>query len=94
MRRGATCTARAKAFWLKFIGFKNSSSRISPGWGLGKSPALTVIVDDFDMLWSSFIPNKADAPLALDVGWQPSASASGPNQFRFGTGEALDHNRL
>jgi hypothetical protein len=27
----------------------------------------------------------------LDVGRQFSAPASGPNQFRFGIGEALDH---
>jgi hypothetical protein len=29
--RSATCTARASAFWLRSIGLRNSSSRISPG---------------------------------------------------------------
>jgi hypothetical protein len=36
MRRGGTRIARASAFWLKPIGFRNSSKRISPGAGLGK----------------------------------------------------------
>ena len=30
----------------------------------------------------------------LDVGRQLSAPASGPDQFRFGIGKALDHGRL
>ena len=30
----------------------------------------------------------------LDVGRQFSAPASGPDQFRFGIGKALDHGRL
>ena len=31
-----------------------------------KQPALGVVVDDFDMCRSSFIPNKAYAPLIVD----------------------------
>src|SRR5690242_13529017 len=66
MRRGGTRTARASAFWLRSIGFKNSSSRISPGWGLRSSPLLAVVVDDFDISRPSLVPNKADAPLVVD----------------------------
>src|SRR5690348_16944712 len=66
MRRGATWTARANAFWLNSIGFKNSSSRISPGCGLWSSPPLVVVVDDFDMCRSSFIPYETDSPLVID----------------------------
>src|SRR5689334_7955913 len=66
MRRGATCTARASAFWLRSIGLRNSSSRISPGWGLRNNAFLVVVVDDFDMHGSSLMPNKTDAPLVVD----------------------------
>jgi hypothetical protein len=31
MRRGGTPIARARAFWLMSIGFRNSSSKTSPG---------------------------------------------------------------
>src|SRR5437868_7394730 len=67
MRRGATWTARARPFWLRPIGLRNSSSRISPGCGLRSSPLLDVVVDDFDMCRSSFIPDEAYPPLVIDA---------------------------
>src|SRR6185437_13629408 len=66
MRRGATWTARARAFWLRPIGLRNSSRRISPGRGLRNSPPLAVVVDDFDMHRSSLMPNETNAPLVID----------------------------
>lgn len=47
MRRGGTLMALASAVCDNSIGFKNSSIRMSPGWGLGRS---SVVVDDFDFV--------------------------------------------
>src|SRR5882757_8133642 len=66
MRRGATCTARANPFWLRPIGLRNSSSRISPGCGFCSRPLLDVVVDDFDMRRSSLIPDETYPPLIVD----------------------------
>src|SRR5208282_6776238 len=65
MRRGGTPIARASAVWESPIGFANSSSKISPGCGLGKSSA--VVIDDFDIVCASFGPAEADAPLFIDA---------------------------
>ncbi|CCE00728.1 hypothetical protein BRAS3809_370004 [Bradyrhizobium sp. STM 3809] len=45
---------------------RNSSSRISPGWGLCSRLILAVVVDDFDMRRSSIIPDEANSPLIVD----------------------------
>src|SRR5579883_3398658 len=70
MRRGGTPMTRANAFCVMPIGFMNSSARISPGWGLCSSPAfagrLAVVVDDFDISWSSGGPDEANPPLIVD----------------------------
>src|ERR1700752_54825 len=75
MRRGGTLIARASAFWLSSMGFKNSSSRISPGVTSGRSPAAlrtvfrilpVVVVDNFDIACVSIIPAEANPPLAID----------------------------
>jgi hypothetical protein len=64
MRRGGTLMARASAVCDKSIGFRNSSARISPGWGLGKS---SVVVDDFDLVRMAFSPNETNSPLIIDA---------------------------
>ena len=40
--------------------------QISPGVGLG-SHSTSVIIDDLDIGWTSFPPNKADLPLVIDA---------------------------
>ena len=42
----------------------NSSSRTSPGVGLG---ICLVVIDDFDTVGASCRPDEADAPLAIDA---------------------------
>src|SRR5271165_2450522 len=64
MRRGGTPMARASPFCVRPMGSMNSSNRISPGVGLGIS---LVVVDDFDMIWTSWCPYEADAPLLVDA---------------------------
>src|SRR5215216_1251311 len=72
MRRGGTPTARASAVCDRPIGFRNSSSRISPGCGLGSSSA--VVIDDFDIFGASFAPAQADG---INGGeWQIEATAA------------------
>jgi hypothetical protein len=66
----ATWTARAKAFWLRSIGFKNSSSRISPASEFVRRPPLDVVVDDFDMLFLATTtrhPRVTASPLSREV---------------------------
>src|SRR5437868_12824238 len=62
MRRGGTPIACASAVCDSAIGFKNSSIRISPGWGFGSS----VIIDDLDLVRMAFLPDKANPPLIVD----------------------------
>src|SRR5205823_2318311 len=45
----------------------NSSARISPGCGLRRRGRLAVVVDDFDILWSSGGPYEADPPLVVNA---------------------------
>src|SRR5205085_8373582 len=58
--------AHASPFWLRTIGLRNSSSRISPGCGFRSSPLLAVVVDDFDMRRSPLIPHETYSPLVVD----------------------------
>src|SRR5665213_2305206 len=64
MRRGDTPTARASAVCDSAIGFRKSSSRISPGCGFG---SCSVVVDDRDIFGSSFGPVERDTPLVVDA---------------------------
>src|SRR5208283_2882624 len=66
IRRGGTRNARASAVWLRLSGRRNSSSRISPGVGLGSQYG-SVIIDDFDMGRASIPPVETDAPLVVDA---------------------------
>jgi uncharacterized OsmC-like protein len=52
MRRGGTLMARGYAVCDSAIGFRSSSSRISPGCGLGNSSA--VVIDALDIVSASF----------------------------------------
>src|SRR3954464_14070837 len=63
MRRGGTPIARASAVCDKPIGVKNSSIRISPGLGFGRS---SVVVDDLDFVGMALSPDKANTPLIVD----------------------------
>src|SRR5262245_2405237 len=56
--------ARASAVWERPIGFRNSSSRISPGCGLGRR---SVVVDDLDFVGIALSPDEADPPLVVDA---------------------------
>src|SRR5689334_2096364 len=56
--------ARASAFWLNSSGIRNSSSKISPAWGLWSGSSM--IVDDLDIPGSAFLPSKNDPPLIVD----------------------------
>src|SRR6185295_14899808 len=64
MRRGGTPTAFANAVCDSAIGFRNSSIRISPGWGFRRS---SVVVDDFDLVCIAFTPHEAYPPLIIDA---------------------------
>src|SRR6202008_2419727 len=64
IRRGGTPIARARPFCVRPIGSMNSSSRTSPGVGLG---ICLVVVDDFDTVGTSCCPDEADAPLPIDA---------------------------
>ncbi|KPF46613.1 hypothetical protein IP76_06520 [Rhizobium sp. AAP43] len=46
------------------MGFRKSSSRMSPGCGLGSRSVM--VVDDPDIAWSSIMPVEANAPLVVD----------------------------
>src|ERR1700683_2259586 len=78
IRRGGTPMARASAVCDNAIGFRNSSSRISPGCGLGKSSA--VVIDDLDIVSASFGPVEADAPLVIDTN-APLSDTIAPQSF-------------
>src|SRR5262245_26011345 len=56
--------ARASAVWERPIGFRNSSSRISPGCGLGRR---SMVVDDLDFVGMALTPDEADPPLVVDA---------------------------
>src|SRR6185295_19326691 len=73
MRRGGTLTALASAVCDRPIGFRNSSSRISPGCGFGSR---SVIVDDLDVVGMALSPNEADPPLVVDTDRMLSAAIS------------------
>ena len=49
-RRGGTWMARARAFWDRPKGSMNSSSRISPGCGLGRRSSSVMVVDNSDVM--------------------------------------------
>src|SRR5262245_58739344 len=66
MRRGGTPMSRASRLWLKPIGLRKSSSRISPGCGFGSRSASSVVVDDLDVMGVALSPNEADPPLVVD----------------------------
>jgi hypothetical protein len=63
-RRGGTPIARARPFCVRPIDSMNSSSRTSPGLGLG---ICLVVIDDFDTVGASCCPGQADAPLPIDA---------------------------
>src|SRR5690242_18904329 len=76
MREAGTLIDFASRYCVMPIGFKKSSSRISPG-GTGsisriKSPF--VIVDHLYIVGIAGVPSKADAPLIVD----PDAMLAGP----------------
>ena len=56
--------ARAKEVWDNLMGFRNSSSKISPGEGLSSK---SVVIDDFDFVRMSISPNEANPPLVVDA---------------------------
>src|ERR1700738_124469 len=64
MRGGAPAMARASADCDSRIGRRNSSMRISPGWGFGRSSAM--VVGDFDIMRVALFPPEADPPLDID----------------------------
>jgi hypothetical protein len=64
IRRSGTPIARARPFCVRPIGSMNSSSRTSPGVGLG---IWLVAVDDFDTVGTFCRPDEADAPLPIDA---------------------------
>src|ERR1041384_722929 len=64
MRRGGTAMAFASAVCDSAIGFRNSSIRISPGWGFERS---SVVVDDFDLVRIVFTPDETYPPLVVDA---------------------------
>jgi len=63
MRLSGTPIANARRYWLIPIGLRNSSSRTSPG-GTSRS---SVVVNDFDLLWPGFRPDKAEPELVVDA---------------------------
>jgi hypothetical protein len=76
----------ADRFWLMPISLRNSSFRISPGWGLRSCAMITsfvllrpsVIVRDLDIFSVALGPSEADAPLIVD----PNAHLSCPVIFQ------------
>src|SRR5689334_7107511 len=56
--------ALASAVCDSAIGFRNSSSRISPGCGFGRR---SVVVDDFDFMRIVVSPDKTNPPLFVDA---------------------------
>ncbi len=91
-----TPSARAKAFWLSSAGFMNSSERISPGVGFGSRSLSLMVVDDFDILSASVLPNKAHPPLVIDAD-AVLARAVAPQKFEPIAGwdfQVLQHPRL
>src|SRR5438067_7961130 len=69
MRLPGTLIACASWFWLSPISFRNSSLRITPGWGFRSSSpcARSMVVDDLDILRIPVHPHKTDPPLVIDA---------------------------
>jgi hypothetical protein len=63
MRLSGTSMACANRYWLLPIGLRNSSSNTSPGGTSSKS----VVVNDFNVFWSSFRPDEAEPELVVDA---------------------------
>ena len=63
MRLSGTSMACANRYWLIPIGLRNSSSNTSPGGTSSKS----VVVNDFNVFWSSFRPDEAEPELVVDA---------------------------
>ena len=62
-RRGRHVDRRARPFSIASLGSMKSSSRISPGIGLGIS---SLVVEDLDLIRTFLCPHKADASLLFD----------------------------
>ncbi len=70
MRFAGTWSAVAKALLDRSSGSRNSSRSTSPGVIGGSSaalPALSVIVDDFDVMRVSVLPFETDSVLIIDA---------------------------
>src|SRR5713226_5505987 len=70
MRRCGTRISLASRYWVMPMGFRNSSSRISPGCGYGTlrmrfSPS--VVVHDLNILRAFRRPHEAHAELVVDT---------------------------
>jgi hypothetical protein len=63
MRLSGTSMVSASRYWLIPNGRRNSSSSTSPGGTSIKS----VVVNDFDLLWPGFRPDKAEPELVVDA---------------------------
>ena len=83
IRRGATLMSLANRYWLMPKGFRNSSSRISPGWMGGefclRHHELLVVVYDLDIMGVTFLPSEADSPLGINS--NTILSGAIPRQF-------------
>src|SRR5258708_20002841 len=79
------------------MGLRNSSSRISPGCGLLSSPALAVVVDDFDIGRSSLISYETHRPPAVSghvaIPILECAVPSIPIRQKKPTSHTADHDR-
>src|SRR6185312_5193630 len=77
-RVAGTRNANASALTERPRGFRNSSSRTSPGCVVTRLgvPTPLVIVDDFDIRRALLGPHKADAPLVVDPDRMLSATIS------------------
>src|ERR1043165_9070758 len=65
--------ALASAVCDSAMGFRNSSIKISPGWGFGSR---SVVVDDLDFVGMALSPDETDAPLIVDADRVLAAAAS------------------
>jgi hypothetical protein len=77
---------RPSRYWLSAIGFRKSSSRISPGCTGGSrsspGPALcAVVVDDLDLIGISIAPSPCDAYHAPRGKESPLTPAAGRSRF-------------
>ena len=57
--------AVASLFWVIPNPSMKSSMRISPGW-IGSIRFASVVVDELDIIRTSFMPGEAESPLGVD----------------------------